>query len=207
MLHVHAGLYLDKSRGDEFVDDSASCSSGSIDDEEKNGGALNDIRNTEQNDNEKSDDTTVKLTMLSTTGLRQVVWMFTLMPLDAVPWFGGSATVQDTATNLAHGWQCVFDPSSQVGCEKAYKYYIMFNVSYFLNYLGSAYLNHYSAALNSMVSQIASPVAAIVLLIAPSLNVDAQPVQVGASIGAVVLIMLGSAVYTLWEQGTRHHLK
>lgn len=150
---------------------------------------------------DRSDSTTVKLTMLATTGLSQMLWMFAFMPLNAVPWFGPSSNVAETREMLKDGWSCVFQGTH--GCSRAYVYYILFNVSYFVNYLGSAYLNHFSATLNSMVTQLSSPIAAIVLLAAPSLNVGSQAVEVGPSVGAILLLMLGSSVFTLWEQGTR----
>jgi drug/metabolite transporter (DMT)-like permease len=153
----------------------------------------------------RSDSTTVKLTMLATTGLSQMLWMFVFMPLNAAPWFGSSDNIAETREMLKDGWSCVFQ--REFGCTRAYVYYILFNVSYFVNYLGSAYLNHFSATLNSMVTQLSSPIAAIVLLAAPSLNVGAQAVEVGPSIGAIILLMMGSSVFTLWEQGTRKKIQ
>lgn len=160
------------------------------------------VNQTEPEDvHERSDSTTVKLTMLATTGLSQMLWMFVFMPLNAAPWFGSSDNLAETREMLKDGWSCVFQ--REFGCTRAYVYYIAFNVSYFVNYIGSAYLNHFSATLNSMVTQLSAPIAAIILLVAPSLNVGAQAVEVGPSVGAIILLMLGSAVFTLWEQGTR----
>lgn len=72
-----------------------------------------------------------------------------------------------------------------------------------MNYTGSAYLNHFSATLNSMVTQISSPVASIVLLSFPTLNVSGQLVAAGPCVGGVLLLLIGSMFYTLWEQGSR----
>ena len=149
----------------------------------------------------QSDDATVKLVMLGITGVSQVFWIFALLPLDSVPWFGGSSSIRGTIDNLREGWDCVLRGDS--GCSETYKYYVIFCTSYFMNYLGSSYLNHYSATLNSMVTQLSSPVAAIVLLVAPALNVDAQPLDAGSSIGAVMLLVAGALIFSIWEQGTR----
>lgn len=151
-----------------------------------------------------SDDTTVKLMMLATTGISQLTWMFILLPIDSAPWFGSSATIAQTRSNLEHGWACVFQ--RKYGCGHTYAYYIGFNASYFINYLGSAYLNHFSATLNSMVTQLSAPIAAIIMIVFPSINVFTQPVAVGPAVGAIVLLIVGCLLYTMWEQGTRRHL-
>lgn len=149
----------------------------------------------------RADDTTVKLTMLVALSFGLVFWAFALLPLNAAPWFGPSKNFGETQQALKDGWSCVFQGTH--GCAHTYIYFILFNVSYFLFFFGSSYLNHFSAALNSMVSQLATPIAAIVLMIAPSLNVDAEAVSVGASVGAVILMIVGSVLFTLWEHGTR----
>lgn len=151
----------------------------------------------------KSDDTTVKLTMLATTGIFQVMWMFVFLPIDSAPFFDSAPSIAVTRENLKMGWECVLQ--RKYGCQTVYAYYIGFNVSYFLNYVGSAYLNHFSATLNSMVTQLSAPIAAIVLLIFPTLNVQAQAVSIGPSIGAIIMLLIGSVIYALWEQGTRRH--
>ena len=152
----------------------------------------------QEHEDSRSDDTTVKLVMLSVTGFSQVMWMFVLFPLDSATWFGPQKDLEASKQNLDAGWKCVFG-----SCSSVYLYYLLFNGSYLCNYLGSAYLNHYSATLNSMVTQLSSPVAALLLIAVPSWNVQKEPVKAGISIAAAFMIIAGSLLYSAWEHTTR----
>lgn len=151
----------------------------------------------------RADDVTVKLTMLCTTGFSQIFWMFVFLPLDSAPWFGTSPNLAASRAALTAGWECVFKHGV---CEGNYIYYLLFNVSYFLNYVGSSYLNHYSAGLNAMVTQLSSPIGAIILIIAPAWNVDETPYAAGPAVGGAILLIIGTLIYTVWENGSREQL-
>jgi hypothetical protein len=152
----------------------------------------------------RADGLTVKITMLFTTGVAQAIWMFILLPMDALPWFGTNPdNIQGTGTALKEGYECVFTNVFGFLCKDAFWYYVFFNVSYMLNYVGSAWLNMYSPALTSIVTQLSSPLAALVLIIFPVFNTSNTPYNVGESVAAAIFLIMGSVVYSFWEESTK----
>lgn len=152
--------------------------------------------------NLRSDDTTVKMAMLATTSVIQFGWLFLLLPADAIPWFGTSTSVHQAGSRLMSSFRCIFTAHGD-SCDNTYIYFILFNVAFVSFYVGTAYLNQYSPPLCSMVIQITSPVSAILLMAFPVLNVNAQATSVGPTIGAILLLVIGTLFYAYWEQGTK----
>ena len=147
---------------------------------------------------------TVKIAMLFTTGVSQALWMFLLLPVDALPWFGSHPNdVGGVFDSLKEGYRCVFSNQFAPQCHLAFWYFVFFNLSYMLNYVGSAWLNMYSPALTSMVTQLSSPIAAVVLIAFPVFNPQDLQYNIGESIGAVILLTCGTLVYTAWEESTK----
>ncbi|KAG5512395.1 hypothetical protein GH5_08245 [Leishmania sp. Ghana 2012 LV757] len=142
------------------------------------------------------EDATVKLVMLTADTTIQAILAFVLMPMDALPWFGGSSSIQEVVQNLNDGIECVLH------CPRNMRYCILYSTGFVLVYIASAYLNRYSVTLCSMVSQLSGPITALVLIAFPSLNMtgDASPWYVSAF--AILLLSCGTVMYVYWDEVT-----
>ena len=144
----------------------------------------------------KGADATVKFTMLFGDTFTQFAVSFLFLPLDALPWWGTSPTTAIAWDNFVGGLTCV------VTCHLNIVFCLMYSAGFLCTYVGSAYLNHYSATLCSMVGQLASPVTALLLIIVPQLNMNQGLAPWYLSVVAIVLLTLGTLLYTVWEEMT-----
>ncbi|KAK7199022.1 hypothetical protein NESM_000870400 [Novymonas esmeraldas] len=144
----------------------------------------------------QGEDTSVKLVMLASDTAIQAFLAFALLPMDALPWFGGSDSIREAVQNLDEGIDCVLH------CPKNMRYCLLYSMGFVLVYIASAYLNRYSVTLCSMVSQLSGPITALVLVAVPSLNMtgDASPWYV--SVLAVLLLSCGTVTYVYWDEMT-----
>ena len=143
-----------------------------------------------------ADDTTVKLVMLFGDTFIQLVVCLALLPADALPWFGSSATVHDAWSNLVLGFECLFT------CKWNFLFCLVYSMGYVFTYVGCAYLNHYSATLSAMVTQLSSPMTAVILIVFPMLNANPGTAPWYLSVIAVILMLVGTVVYCVWEEMT-----
>lgn len=148
-------------------------------------------------DMQQSNDTLVKLWMLVVGTTVQFLQTVALLPADAIPWWGGSATVSDAAANLGTGLETFFTNGNN------FLFGVLYSAGFILTYIGSAYLNHYSVTLCSMVTEISSPLTALLLVMIPAINLSGTPVPVGYSISAVITLLMGTILYTLWDYTTK----
>jgi len=144
---------------------------------------------------DKADYGTVNLTLLAGSGIAQAVFLWISFPMDWAPGFGTAANGSESWHNLLKGYHCTF-----FDCKSNFGYFLSFYGSFFLSMGGVAVMNSISAPLTAMVSQLASPLAGVVLLIIPSWNVTGDKYKVGEIIGALILIVAGSMAYVAWEQ-------
>ncbi|CAJ1985807.1 hypothetical protein conserved [Leishmania donovani] len=142
------------------------------------------------------EDASVKLVMLTSDTTIQAILAFVLMPMDALPWFGGSHSIREVVQNLDDGIDCVLH------CPRNMRYCILYSTGFVLVYIASAYLNRYSVTLCSMVSQLSGPITALVLIAFPTLNMtdDASPWYV--SVFAIFLLSCGTVLYVYWDEMT-----
>eukprot|EP00796_Vickermania_ingenoplastis_P008564 gene8564-6005_t len=150
----------------------------------------------------EGDDTSVKVFMLSTDTFWQLVVTLMLLPADALPWFGYSTSVRSTWNNFMDGIACVFTKGDNT------LWGFLYTLGFVFNYLGAAYLNHYSVALCSIVTQLSSPFTALMLVIIPSWNKhpeDSPPWFL--SLVSIVLLSVAALIYVLWEEKTDEEKK
>ena len=122
--------------------------------------------------------------------------------MGAIPWFGSSANLSSLGSTLVEGWKCTVGIAP--GCSDSWIYFALFNFTFVLSTVGNTFLNYYSPAMTSMISQLSSPVTALTLIIIPAWNVTGKKINIPESLVAVVLITIGSLCYTVWEESTRH---
>jgi hypothetical protein len=144
----------------------------------------------------RGEDTIVKLVMLfGDTGLQFIMTMC-LLPADAIPWFGQSSSVADAGESFGKGIECIFT------CNMNGIYCALYSAGFVFTYIGSAYLNHYSATLCSMIGQLSSPVTALLLIIIPQWNLAPSDGAWYWSVIAIVLLSVGTVIYFAWEEMT-----
>ncbi|EKG04455.1 hypothetical protein TCSYLVIO_004481 [Trypanosoma cruzi] len=141
-------------------------------------------------------DTVVKLVMLACGTTIQFVLIMLTLPMDAIPWWGGSKSVHDAWTNFDEGIRFVFHSS------KNSLYCMVYTLGFLFTYIGSAYLNQYSVTLCSMIGQLSSPFTALILIIVPKWNLEKGYTPWYLSLLAIVFLCVGSFIYTLWEEKT-----
>ncbi|CAJ1016058.1 hypothetical protein Q4I32_000845 [Leishmania shawi] len=145
----------------------------------------------------QGEDTIVKLVMLASETTIQMCFTLCLLPADALPWWGNSNTVSATWDNFVDGIRCVFT------IRENFLYCFLYTLGFVFTYIGCAYLNHYSAALCSIVTQLSSPVTALMLVIVPSWNVQLD----GDSpwyynLIAIFFLCVAALLYVMWEEMT-----
>jgi hypothetical protein len=144
----------------------------------------------------RGEDMIVKLVMLfGDTGLQFVMTMC-LLPSDAIPWFGQSSSVADAGESFINGVACIFT------CDMNGVYCILYSAGFVFTYIGSAYLNHYSATLCSMIGQLSSPVTALLLIFVPQWNLEPSDSAWYWSVIAIFLLSVGTVIYFAWEEMT-----
>lgn len=145
----------------------------------------------------EGDDLSVKVFMLFSDTFWQLCVSLALLPADALPWFGNSPSVGVTWANFSEGVTYVFTKKKNAA------YGILYTLGFVFNYLGAAYLNHYSVALCSIVTQLSSPITALILVIIPSWNKneDSTPPWY-LSLVSIFLLSVASLIYVLWEEKT-----
>ncbi|ORC93354.1 uncharacterized protein TM35_000012310 [Trypanosoma theileri] len=144
----------------------------------------------------EGNDTIVKLVMLAgETNLQFILIMMTL-PMDALPWWGGSSSVSAAWENFSEGIWCLFN------CDKNFLFCMIYTTGFVFTYIGSAYLNHYSVTLCSMIGQLSSPLTALLLIIVPKWDLEKGYTPWYLSLLAAILLCFGSLVYALWEEKT-----
>lgn len=142
-------------------------------------------------------DMTVKLVMLAGDTVTQACFTLALLPADALPWWGNSTTVHSTWTNFMYGTHCVFTIPDN------FCYAFLFTLGFIMSYVGAAYLNYYSAATCTIISNLSSPLTALLLIAAPRLNVvDEVAIPWYYNALAVVLLAVAAMLYVVWEEST-----
>ena len=146
----------------------------------------------------RSDPTTVKFVIMTMSSVFQAVLLFVMFPLDWTPGYGGSANAHEAAHSLSENYKCVFfGPKCS---SDNFAYYVAFALSYAGSLGGNTLLNQISPPMCSMVTQLATPAGALLLIAVPSWNVTGQEYHLGAAIGALVLLTAGSTLYVFWAR-------
>jgi hypothetical protein len=148
-----------------------------------------------------TDAATAKFACLAFGSLSQAVLMFCLLPASALPWFGTAPNLHVLGEGLVNGYKCTFDALPD--CDGALLAFLAFLTTFIVNAVANLWLNYYSPAMTSMVGELTAPFSAVALIAIPALNVRHKAYNVGESVGAVLLITLGSVIYTVWEESTR----
>ncbi|CAD2222658.1 hypothetical protein AGDE_11921 [Angomonas deanei] len=142
------------------------------------------------------DDTAVKLVMLAGETVLQCLFTLLWLPMDALPWYGGSRSVAEAFLHFKDGLRCVWYCPNNLQC------CIGYSAGFVGVYVGAAYLNQYSVTLCSMVSQLSGPVTALLLVLVPALNVEEQLAPWWVSVLSVLLMTVGTFIYVMWESLT-----
>ncbi|CUG88141.1 transmembrane protein, putative [Bodo saltans] len=144
----------------------------------------------------RGEDTIVKLVMLFGDTFSQFLMIMLLLPADGLPFWGGADSVPGAWDNFSEGIQCLFN------CPKNFIYCCIYSGGFVFTYVGSAYLNQYSATLCCMIGQLSSPVTALLLILIPSWNLATGSTPWYLSVIAIVLLAVGTMVYSIWEELT-----
>lgn len=142
------------------------------------------------------DDTAVKLVMLAAETTLQALMSLLLLPMDALPWFGGSDSVHEVLSNLHDGVLCIWR------CPHNLQYCLLYSAGFVMVYIAAAYLNRYSVTMCSMVSQLSGPITALLLLAFPVLNMTGDTAPWYISIISIALLAIGTALYVYWDEAT-----
>lgn len=134
--------------------------------------------------------------MLAADTTLQSCFALLLLPMDALPWFGGSSSVDEAWVNLGKGLSCLLH------CKHNFVYCCLYSLGFVWVYIGAAYLNQYSVTLCSMVSQLAAPITALVLIVFPSWNVTGDVAPWYANVLAIVMLVAGTMIYVKWDTAT-----
>jgi drug/metabolite transporter (DMT)-like permease len=124
---------------------------------------------------------------------------FCFFPLDWAPFFG--MYPRDAASSrlaLSNGMRCLYN--GYPGCEEAANVFRAFVAVVIVGTTSGTIMSRFSPPLSGLLGQVSSPLCAIVLVIFPSLNAHPSTVNVGHSVGALILIASGAIIFALWER-------
>lgn len=175
----------------------------------------------------QSDDTTVKLVMLSSTTTVQLVAALLLFPVNVFPLFGSFSTLSEAFASFLAALHCVF-----FSCKDNFLFCFLYSLGFICIYAGSVYLNQYSVILCSMVTQLAGPLTALILLLFPLLDASVNDTNndvisddswssgsgsgdggsagvkshggfmFWGTISAIAALVFGTLVYLIWDEET-----
>jgi hypothetical protein len=151
---------------------------------------------------ERFDRATSKLVFLVLSSFFQLLFVAAFGPVDWAPFFGPDANNATAAMkSLSNGVRCTFNalPGGNVTCASNLHFYLGFAAAYATTNAGAVIVNAFSAPLSSLVSQLASPVAAVVLVAAPSWAPKPLIANVGELVGAILLLVAASCVFATYE--------
>ena len=137
-----------------------------------------------------------KLVLLAVDTSLQLLFTLLYFPLDAVPWFGSSGTLQGSWDGMVEGIKCIGS------CQDNLIYFVMYVFGFWLNHVVFAYLNYYSPTVGSLLSQLSSPINSFLLILFPAWNVFGAPVSLRYNVGCFVMLTCSMVVYIVWHIGT-----
>lgn len=154
----------------------------------------------------RSDDFTVKISMLFVDTFFQIVVTFMLLPFDVVPGFGAHDTISDSWTAFHSGLTAIFQ-NGEIAA-----YMVTFLLGFASSHLAFAYLNHYNATFTPITMILASPITNVLLIIIPSWNSHkSTPVVWSSCVSAVLMggaaILFGRFVVARKQQRIAENLK
>lgn len=142
----------------------------------------------------KGADTPVKLLMLFAGCTIQALMSFSLLPADAMPWYGGAESISDAAMHFSENTRAIFNDW------RCTVYCIVYSSGFVFTYIGGAYLNQYSPTLCCMIGQLSSPMTALTLIIVPAWNVVEGQGAWYWSVIAIIMLSVGTLLYSAWEE-------
>ncbi|KAG5500752.1 hypothetical protein JIQ42_04777 [Leishmania sp. Namibia] len=140
------------------------------------------------------DDNAAKLVLLVVGLLFQLLVSFVVFPVDAIPWFGTSDSVQHAWEGLRNSMDFIFASWLHV------RHGLLLTLGFAMSFVGCTYLNEHSPTLASVVLQLAGPITSLVIIIVPQWNVYQDSSSVGHKVGGVILLLVAALLYHLWEQ-------
>lgn len=160
------------------------------DDEE----AVKMVAKTHQWGRQSVDANAAKLVLLLGGLLFQLFISFVIFPVDAIPWFGTSATVAEAWHGFADTVDFLFASWHNI------RYGLLYSLGFIISFIGCTFLNEHSPTLASLVLQLAGPITSLVLILVPQWDVYKIDVSVWQKLVGVGLLLLASLCYHVWEQ-------
>lgn len=145
-------------------------------------------------------DTASKLTLLYVGIFFQLVVSLVCFPVDAIPWFGTSASVGDAWDAFSSSIVFIFASWDDV------RYGLLYSFGFALSFIGCTYLNEHSPTLSSVVMQLAGPVTSLMLIIVPQWNITEDGTNLGEKISGTILLFLAAILYHFWDQHSLREL-
>lgn len=140
------------------------------------------------------DDNAAKIVLLVVGMLFQLLVSFVVFPVDAIPWFGTSDSVQHAWEGLRSSMDFIFASWLHV------RHGLLLTLGFAMSFIGCTYLNEHSPTLASVVLQLAGPITSLTIIIIPQWNVYQDSSSVGHKVGGVILLLVAALLYHLWEQ-------
>lgn len=149
---------------------------------------------------QNSFDTASKLTLLYLGIFFQLVVSVVCFPVDAIPWYGTSATVGDAWDAFSSSIVFMFASWDNV------RYGLLYSLGFAMSFIGCTYLNEHSPTLSSVVMQLAGPVTSLMLIIVPQWNITEDGTNLGEKISGTILLFLAAMLYHFWDQHSLREL-
>eukprot|EP01130_Rhizamoeba_saxonica_P019194 TRINITY_DN9855_c0_g1_i1.p1 TRINITY_DN9855_c0_g1~~TRINITY_DN9855_c0_g1_i1.p1 ORF type:complete len:378 (-),score=48.60 TRINITY_DN9855_c0_g1_i1:98-1231(-) len=135
--------------------------------------------------------------MLFWSCLFQLVFMIVLSPLDLIPKFGSSNSIQEFTEMLLDSFMCNFGLGGICSVNN-FIYGVMFIGCFAISFVATAILNQESANFALIAGTVATPVGMIAALIIPQLKND-ESTPIWSVIPSGILLLVGTIIWKYWE--------
>ncbi|KAG5503448.1 hypothetical protein JKF63_05587 [Porcisia hertigi] len=140
------------------------------------------------------DDNAAKMVLLVVGLFFQLLISFAAFPVDATPFLGSSTSAPHAWEGFRNSINFIFSSWLHV------RYGLLVTLGFAMSFVGCTYLNEQSPTLASVVLQLAGPITSLVIIIIPQWNVFQDSISVGEKVGGVILLLLATLLYNLWDQ-------
>ncbi|RNF17620.1 uncharacterized protein Tco025E_04852 [Trypanosoma conorhini] len=136
---------------------------------------------------------TTKVVMLTCETSVQLVFTLTYFPLDAAPFFGKCASLQESWDMLMASLRCVAE------CPNNAIYMTVYVLGFWIRHAVFAYMNGYSPVVAAVTSQMTQPLNTFILLIIPSWNVFGAKALWYYTLGCFLLLLTSTVIFVVWH--------
>ncbi|KAH9597679.1 hypothetical protein LSM04_007172 [Trypanosoma melophagium] len=136
---------------------------------------------------------TAKIVMLMVETVVQLFLTVLYFPMDSLPFFGKSDSIQESWDMLVSSVKCIGT------CPNNVSYMLVYILGFWIRHLVFAYMNSYSPIVAAVTSQLTQPINTFLLLMIPSWNVYGAAASWYYTMGCFFLLLVSTIIFVGWH--------